>query len=331
MLGKMLDLTGTDNSYPKTSQKVGGLRRAVNIYKTPDKRIIPRSEVADYPELGTIAGIRYIHALAQYNNDLLAFVSYDSTESDTGIEEYELFYTTSSGISYKVPRWSSLGVPPFDSNDIDYSSKVQTYRINNTVYFFEPYYKILSKFDGVEVSPAGCRQPRISCAQRAAAGAAYVRVIQHTLDFDNNEPCSEYVQFRASPGTGGAPANTIRVHTSNTGTNVITYSYTPLPVDTNIKPDNIVLDKMGAAPYFYGTAVYNAGPKTFTVTATNSNITSAHIGMYIFTEVARTSFLTSGEPADCLALAIVNVAGLTITLSATNVRYLDANNECQIG
>jgi hypothetical protein len=53
----------------------------------------------------------------------------------------------------------------------------------------------------VEISPAGCSQPIISSPDLDIGGNKVVRVVQHTLDFDNNEPWSEYVQFYAEPYT----------------------------------------------------------------------------------------------------------------------------------
>lgn len=56
------------------------------------------------------------------------------------------------------------------------------------------------KYDGVEVRPCGSPQPEFLFPGISPIGGTekFIRVIEHTLDFDQNEPVSEHIQFGLS-------------------------------------------------------------------------------------------------------------------------------------
>jgi hypothetical protein len=326
MLGKNLNPTGMYNRPPHANQPITGLRQAVNVYKTYDGRIVPRSDSTDpFGGMGSITGIRYTHALTKYDTDILSFVSYDATESNSGLEKYAVYKTTAAGASSKIPQSGDLGMSPFQFPGIgpsprtqDYSNQVQTYRVNNTVYFFDPYYGMLSKYDGVQVCEAGTPQPRISSPDLVTSGNTHhIRVVQHTLDFDNNEPVSEYVQFRVSSST--------------TTLNIDSAPAINMIGNGAVAPTNVISTKIWNRPYFVGTAVYNAGTLDFSVTTTLNAVTSASIGSYLLVSINYVSSAINGLPGDSLAIAlkIKSVSGATVVLDATSAKYLDMNREWQ--
>jgi hypothetical protein len=186
--GKLLDLGGIDNRSPKTTQGMGNFRVARNVYPTPDKRIIPRYDNTEATEQPT--NTKCVHSITQYENDKV----YMTSESSGSSAAYK-FYRNST----KIPSSSSFPISPFEEIiDHDWPQAVQTFRRNNTVFFSIPFTGSLMKYDGVEMSPAGCQQPNVSSPNKTEGGKI-VRVVQHTLDFDNNEPWSEYVQFYTTP------------------------------------------------------------------------------------------------------------------------------------
>jgi hypothetical protein len=190
-LGKMLKLGGIDNRPPKANQTLGKFRVARNVYPTPDGRLIPRYDNEEIA--GQVSTIKCVHNIAQYGNDILSLVSEDDGFSGA---KYA-FYKNNT----KIPSgWGSV-ITPFEFINFDFPQAVQSYRKNNTTYFLTPYTGSTFKYDGVEISPLGCYQPVIGSDSYNAGAGKNVRAIQHTLDFDNNEPWSEYVQFYASAYT----------------------------------------------------------------------------------------------------------------------------------
>ena len=308
--GKLLKLGGMDNSSPKTYQSQGRFRVARNVLPTPDNNIIPRSEVAEVSGQG--ATKRYIHQYAQYDGKLLSVVS-----DDLGGAYIMKAYLDNTAIPMHI---EPMGDGIFNTQNYDVSNSVMTYRRNNTVFIQEPYSGLLAKYDGVEVSSAGVQQPILSCAQYASAGTRYVRVIQHCIDFDNNEPVSEYVQFPTASTT------TITIRTDGGATNIIN------PANANVNPADIIPPRTPQSPYFYGTATYSAPSLQYNVSVTDTNIVYPYqIGSYVIVRFFYTSAADSGLPEDSMGIALRVKSISPLVLDASNAKYLSLQREWKTG
>jgi hypothetical protein len=312
-LGKMLNLGGIDNRPPKANQTPGKFRVARNVYPTPDGRIIPRYHWSE--PSGQPSAIKCYHHMTQYNLDLLSVVSEDTLGFGPGGEIYRIYKN-----NLPVPMSSPLGASPFSAPmTIDYPQSVQSYRRNNTTYFLCPYDGTLAKYDGVEASYAGCRQPRLSSTSYNPVGTKYIRVVQHRLDFDNNEPISEFVQFPVLAAT-----TSVAVRVDGGATNIISLTGTPA---------TIIPSKTDNDSYFKGaTASYSAVNNDFTITTSDTNINGQiRVGSYVFTEIQTYNTAAYGLPAAAsgLGLALRVKSVLPLVLDALNVKYLDFNREWQ--
>lgn len=307
-LGKLLKLGGMENSLPKTDQSLGRFRVARNVLPTPDGDIIPRSECAEIA--GQSNNFRYIHYYTQYDDDILSIVSEDHDTS--GTYTYHLYKDNT-----RIPNQHfSLGTSYLEFFDSDQSYSAMSFRKNNTTFFYNPnQFGGIFKYDGVEVSYAGCQQPIISSADYASGGTKFIRVIQHCIDFDNNEPVSEYVQFP----TNAATTMTIRV--DGGATNIIG--------STNVFPSDIIPARPDTYPaYFFGTATYNAGNQDYSITTTDTNILNpAQVGSYVIVEQGFTPAVTTGLTEPCLGYALKIKSISPLRLDALDAKYLSLQRE----
>ena len=308
----MLNLGGIDNRPPKANQSMGRFRVARNVQPTPDGRIIPRYDW-DGPS-GMPVRVRAYHHMTQYNGDALSVVSRDYANTGAGTEVYQIYRNTT------LVAGSPAG-SPFQTLTQDINNSPQSYRKNDTTYFMLPEFSgnnaTLTKYDGVQMWNMGVRQPVISTT--SVDGSTYfVRTLQHHIDFDNNEPMSEYVEFgtvTASPitidGAGGFVTNMVGDGRATAPQGIITVT--------------------GKQPiYFRGTSAYNAGTQDYTITTTDTNISTLNIGEYLMIDWAVTgaNLAAASLQGYGLALKVKSfVAGVSVTLDATNSKYLNLNRE----
>lgn len=314
-LGKVLNLGGMDNSLPKTAQSNGRFRVARNVIPTPDGDIIPRAEVSEIA--GQSNNFRYIHYQTQYDSSIISIVSEDTYSAGTPAYHSYLGNT-------KIPSHGfSLGISTMDFGDEDCSRATMSFRKNNTTYFVGQPYGYVWKYDGVEMSYAGCQQPWFSCAQYLAAGTKFIRVIQHSIDFDNNEPVSEYVQFPTSAAT------TISIRSDGGATNILDLVGT----SANISPTQKVLARPDVmSPFFIGAATYNAGTQDYSITVIDTNIlNTAQIGSYVIVNFQYTAAATTGLTEDCLGYALRIKSISPLKLDALNAKYLSMQREWKSG
>ena len=304
----MLNLGGIDNRPPKANQSMGRFRVARNVYPTPDNRIIPRY-YHETPALQPVR-VRAYHHITQYNEDALSVVSRDYANTGAGTEVYQIYRNTTL-----VP-----GCPagsPFQTIYQGINHSVMSFRRNNTTYFMLPEFSnngaTLTKYDGVQMWNMGVPQPLISVAGGVLTGSTYLRVIQHSIDFDNNEPASEYVEYTIAPA-----ASTILNGAGQFATNMITAGRAE-------EPKAIITPTGKQYLYYRGVSAYNVGTLDYTITTTDTNITDLNIGEYVMVAWYDGQIPSSGLTGFGLALKIKSVSPLT--LDATNSKYLNGNRE----
>jgi len=303
-IGKMLNLGGIDNKPSKADQSLGRFRVARNVYPTPDNRLIPRyhwSEIA-----GQSTKIKAVHHITPYDSSMLSMTSFDVFNAGEFTEELALFKDQTI-----VPKSSYTGLSPFPfTSGLEYSQAVMSYRRNNTTYFLQPYGGELTKYDGVEYSYAGCNQPIVGSSSYNATGTKYIRVIQHRIDFDNNEPASEYVQFPVLAAT-----TSVQIRSDGGATNLIGSS--------GVTPSVQIVNKVGSDNYFRGTAAYvGGGSDHFAITTSDTNMNSVErIGSYVIVEIQSYNGATYGIPSGyAIALKVKSVSPLV--LDAKDAKYL---------
>lgn len=308
----MLNLGGIDNRPPKANQSLGRFRVARNVMPTPENTVIPRYDNAE--PSGQSADIRCTFHITQYDKDILSLVS-KSSGGSFGTEYFQFQKNYSA-----IPENTYLPDTPFLSGGMDYPQSVQSYRINNTAYFLSPQLGSLFKYDGVEISTAGCKQPVFSTSSYLAAGTRFLRVVQHVIDFDNNEPVSEFIQF---------PTSSTSVIVQTTGlTGLAGFTFLPSPV-ANTTPNTLNPEVIGGSNYFIGTAVYSPLPANqhFVISTTDTNIISAEkIGSYVIVASTMTTMNSMGFDTNQyygLALKIKSVSPLL--LDSKDAKLLTSN------
>jgi hypothetical protein len=317
-LGKMLNLGGIDNRPPKANQTMGRFRVARNVMPTPDGRIIPRYDWANPNPLSLPTNVKAYHHISQYDNSILAMTSHDSYALGHGFEVYRMFKD-----NVIVP--GIIAGSPMQSRTHDVNSSVMSYRKNNTVYQLLPSntatLSYLAKYDGVQMWSAGVPQPKISVAAGVLTGTTWLRVVQHVIDFDNNEPMSEYVEFTA------AAAASVNINfAGNFATNMI-----PSRAED---PKGVITSTGMAYKYFRGTSSYNAGTLDYTIATSDTNITDAtDVGTYVMVSWYQFSLVmaAAGLSGFGLAMRVKSVSAGFVTLDATNTKYLDTNREWKSG
>lgn len=303
----MLNLGGIDNRPPKANQTTGRFRVARNVMPTPDGRIIPRYDW-DLPS-GSPLRVKAYHHIAQYDSSVLTVASRDFYNTGD-VDFYQLFKD-------RVAVPGLMGYSPMVAMANDINNSTMAYRKNNTTYYLNPGFSQfvgqLSKYDGVQVWKTGCQQPKISTA--TATGTNYNIVIQHTMDFDNNEAWSELVKFRTTGGSYGLQL------CGDFAANMISTARAD-------EPSNVITPSGRFLASYIGTSAYNAGTLDYTITPTDTSIDTTHVGEYIFVSWNSTSGVqvASGFPGFAIAMRIKAV-GATITLDATGAKYLNTNRE----
>ena len=327
-LGKMLRLGGMDNSAPKTDQSTGRFRVARNVLPTPDGRILPRNAQENLPSFFP-ADTAYIQYMSQHLEENLAVICRDPVPG--GVSMYQELYKFDTAATRIPMQGTTMGIPNMRFSLADSSHSIMSYMKNNTTYFIDPTFpstekgnalkRATYKYDGVEVSPMGCPQPKVTSSDNLPAGTKYIRVIQHQLDFDNNEPVSEYIQFRTSAATN----LNITTNTTNLigGTNVIPSSV----IDSGLSGITGT-SKLSDTLYFRGSGTYDAINNEYDITATDTNITrDCNIGAWLFVSHTQQSAAFNGLPEASLAIALRVKSISPLTLDNSLVKYLTLNKE----
>lgn len=308
----MLKLGGIDNSSPKTAQTPGRFRVARNVYPTRDGRLIPRYDYALQNNLP--AGTINVHDIAQYGSDVLYFTSYFSDPDYFGrfVKNSEICPTLADG-AIGSPIYAGL------SWGIDGANAVTHLRRNNTLYFNNPHNAgSLMKYDGVEISTAGVGQPKINSTSFNTAGTKFVKVISHTIDFDDNEPMGQDVTFPVLAATtsvdmrGCLASDNMYVRAADWNV-------------TGTKTDGGDYELNG----FKCTTVYNAGTQDFTSTITSGSCPGS-VGSYVcvaLDSTAMTAFSSTPTEYVGICLKIKAKDGSTVTLDATNAYFRTKNRE----
>jgi hypothetical protein len=294
----MLNLGGMENSLPKTNQNPSRFRVARNVQPTTNGRIIPRSSYTTGG--GQPTGIkRYVH-LKDYDNSIFKMGSFTATNGF----DYYLDNT-------QIPRSSFQGGAVIGDSD-NTSLSVMSFRKNNTLYCLNtgPTDYFL-KYDGVEITSAGTPQPRFSSVTYNSAGTWFIKVLQHRIDFDNNEPLSETVTFPILNS-----ATSVNIRTDSNVTPITNY------LNANVSPQQEVDTVSGTDDlFFFGTATYNAGTQDYSITTTETNIVDPfQVGAYVFIGngggPTTTSWLSAinGTPDDyrIIALRVKSVSPLVL-------------------
>lgn len=285
----MLNLGGMENSLPKTNQNPSRFRVARNVQPTTNGRIIPRSSYATGS--GQPANIkRYVH-LKDYDTSIFKMAVNSS-------DNYTYFMNNTA-----IPRPEFPGGAIIGGSD-NTSLSVMSFRKNNTLYCLNPIPRSFFKYDGVEITNCGTPQPRFSCGQYDPAGTKWIKVVQHRIDFDNNEPLSETVTFPILNAT-----NSITIGTSGTVTPITSY------LNANVYPQQQVQSTASDEDlFFFGTATYNAGTQDYSITTTETNIVSAdQVGCYVF-------LANGGSPTNTSWLSALNGTAADYRLIALRVK-----------
>lgn len=315
-LGKMLKLGGMENAVPKTAQTPFRFRVARNVCPSTNLDLVPRSDFA--ADSGQPTNVReYVH-LARYGSSVFSMAAV--LKIAPNFYEYDYFL---DGV--KLPRSSFQGGAILGPSDFEgISSSVLSLRNNNTLYLFNPSGGLTSffKYDGVEITGCGSPAPKFSCAQYTTAGTLkYVRVIQHRIDFDNIEVASDVVTFPIATATTAILLDT----TANAG---------PLQGQDRVTPGSYYAsDSNNLADLYFksGTTTYNSSTNTFTVTTSDTNITSqSQVGCYVFLANSSTplnnpgfAYFTSavaGANYRLIALKVTSVSPTGFTLSGNDAK-----------
>jgi hypothetical protein len=312
-LGKILNLGGIENSSPRADQSPNGFRVARNVMPTPDGSVIPRYHWTE-PD-GQPSDIKSVCHICQYNQDALilaekqAFLGADAT--------FELYKNNT-----KIPLNSYIGLAP----EVPYGGMdlQQSYRINNTTYFLNPYGGSLFKYDGVELGYAGCNQPIFSTSGYLSTGTRFIKVIQHTFDFDNNEPVSEYVQFPTS-------STNVPIQASS----IVPTGFTYMPSNnTGVIPTAQISSQGYNGNYFLGTVEYIPSNQSYIVTYKKSReAINAIAGTSVAVTAivaARNGTFTSGNTTVTVP-AIVPARNGTLTVLGNIVTGLSSTLDLKVG
>lgn len=309
MLGKILKIGGLENIPPKTSQNTDSLRQGVNVIPSNNDTLIPRYDW-EAPS-GQEIDIRNVEIIANYDGQPLRIQDHGNpTAPFLELDKSKMFLGNTL-----VPKNCYTGLVSSDYELLP-SQAMRSYRVNNTVYFLG-YGGAFTKYDGVEWGYAGVPQPIFGTDDYLAAGTRFIRVVQHTYDFDRNEPVSEYVQF-----TTNSISLTLQTN------NYLAGGYISLPANlTNVQPKDVYSSKTNSGNYFIGTAAFSGAD--LVVTTTDTNISTERIGSYVFLAGTQSEMVTMGftEGQRSIALKVKSIGVGTITLSGTDAKILTLNRE----
>lgn len=311
MLDKRLKLGGLQVGGPRTSQNVARFRVANNVYQTRDEYMIPRFHGAEYTPPADLAAVEKVMSLARYRDKLFTMAA---TNSGT----YRFFDSNGDLIPARsIGTNSNIDLEQFPSGP-QFVEKL------GNLYIGTPY-NYLFKYDGTQLYSAGVPLPFFSCAERADAGATYVRVIQHHLDFQGNNVYSGYVQFRATPNGSG----NIVLRVDKNTTDIVGQGL--FGVEPTSRPTWERFDGLYDEWYFRASASsVNAGLNQVTVTTGGNH--DVAVGVYLIVSpqlqppaVTNLAFDTLG-----IALRVKSFDATTVTLDLLDAKYLDTNREWQV-
>lgn len=333
---KLLKLGGIESSPSWADQNPGRFLIAHNFYKTIRNKIRPRPTFGQLEDAELPSTTKDVLHLTSFKNNR------DSNEIISVICEVTGTYPNSTCISTirlysfeisqnKIPyNFSPIQGPynnidGFNVGNSGNTANIQSLKNNNTLYILNaigysnlfPFFptdnsldtnqRVLLKYDGVQLTYAGVRQPVISNIIPGGAsnsGTKFLRFVQHRLDFDYNEPASDYVQVpvlatNLTPTFGLGGIN-----------NIITDGAIP-----NATPDTITRSSVFGDSYFvavvgtylYRTAVVDYIAKTITLTAPTSRTGTANNTATI------TSISTSGLKE-----------GMKVEIAGIGIRYISS-------
>jgi len=306
-LGKMLNLGGMENSLPKTTQNPNRFRVARNVQPSVDGRIIPRSSYET--QSGQPGGIAKYKYLKDYDTSVFKMAE------DFNSIRYEYYLNNNKIPSSYLQGGGSLSSP---NSLTDLPLSAMSFRKNNTLYLLNPSLSLIApssffKYDGVEITGCGSSQPRFNTVGTGydSAGTTLIKVIQHRVYFDSNEPVSESVTFPILNAT-----NSITIQTNSAITPIVGQG------NINVSPSNLVVSNQNDMTdlYFFGTATYNSSTQDYTIATTETNIISQdQVGCYVFVgnSASLNTYWTSaqtllGENNRLIALKVKSVNPLVL-------------------
>lgn len=270
--GKILNLGGIDNRPPKANQSTGRFRVARNVYPTPDGRLIPRYDCNT--ALGSPENVQVIKHITSYDGDLFAVVG-------TGNDEILNVYRMGNKIPKNFNLFNNLSTQGY------FPQNTTSYRRNNTTYILSPDGQLVLKYDGVEIGRAcDAGATLYTSSKSSTAPTKFVKVIAHSLDFDNNEIWSDAVTFSM-----GNADTALDLQAGFFGSVVIPNIVTEGQVvvhDSGVLNSNISNNMNYFVPKTGTSVTYDPINQEFSVT-TNQNDTSildpSQIGSYVFVKI----------------------------------------------
>lgn len=302
MLDKRLKLGGLQVGGPRTAQNPARFRVANNVYQTRDEYMVPRFHNEEELALGSG---KEVVSLSSYTKQPFAVVR------DAATSKMEFYANSTSKIpTYNIAASDFTAPGEADSSGPQYIEKF------GCLFVHFPYYG-LYKYDGTQAYKAGVPLPYFDSAQINPAGAAYIRVIQHHIDFQGNIVNSGYVEFRATPS-----ANLVNIQTDSAASEICGNAEVYPKVRTSKLDGNY-------DQHFWvstGAPTVNAGPRTVTCpTGGNHNVV---VGAYVLiTASGLISASLSGFTIDTKAIAVkvVSFTGTEVVFSLDNVKIQDAS------
>ena len=183
----MLSLGGLENSPPNTDPSPNKFKVAKNVSFNKNKQLTPRPSFLAPVVSPSIH--RWNHLATYVGDKLFAVGVYES-----GADKIRDIWV--DGV--QVPRTSELGVDYTGSYTRNFSD--QTFELNKLKFVLAgagTTYSALYKYDGYETYLAGIPSPYMIPKNYSSTGATYVKVINHSLDFQGNSIASDTVSFRA--------------------------------------------------------------------------------------------------------------------------------------
>lgn len=299
-----------ENKAPKTNQTQARFRVARNVMPTSDVTIIPRY---DWETPGTqITNAKSVHHIARYESDSVSMVSTGGTFAGNKALRY-----AKNGV--EIPRGiTGATISPLGNNSLTgYSQLPQSQRVNDTLYFLNPASGKLQKYDGVQIWDAGMGTPEIFLDGYLQAGTRFIRVVKHGMDFDNNEPVSDFLQFPVR----NTPINISTADGTPPGVYVTlpdrTFANTLPPVAYQVPPGGEVNADFRSC--FVGTAAYDVPNSELDITETTPFPGQFGVGSYMIvfhnqTQMAAAGYL-QGERALSLKVKTSNPLSFDINSS----------------
>lgn len=292
-------------------QNSARFRVANNVFQTRDDYMIPRYHGAQYLAQDKFTEAERVVGLTRYKDKPFTV----AIDNESGY----IFYDKDGN---KIPQPE---ITPGSMCDVGYnliSSGPQYVEKLGNLYIGLPFNR-LYKYDGAQVYRAGVPLPYFSCAQRDDAGATYVRVLQHHLDFQGNNVYSGYIQFRATPDG----SNNIILRTDRLATDIVGAT----SVEPVARPVWEQFDGTYDEFYFRSSAgVVNSGLNEIVLTTGGNHKVGVGAYLLISPQYQPTS-VTSLPDSYGIAMRVKAVSGTTVTLDLLNARYLDRNREWQFG